>query len=320
MLTITVVLSAYNGEKHIKEQLNSLLKQTRTPNEVLIGDDCSNDHTVDIIKEFISYNHLNNWTLIQNKENVGWKKNFRNLILSASSDLIFLCDQDDFWYANKIEDMATIMEKRSEIDLLACSYIPQYDDNTTKISDAILKGMNNTKKIEKVRMSEHFLVVLRPGCTYVFRKSFSDQIKDEWKPCFAHDAMLWSCAILNGSAFVYQSNLITWRRYKESSSTFKTCTNKNINLKNKYNSLLNNIELRLLFIESIYNLIDKQKLVVDSNTDALLRQVYEFGLKIKDALLKHDCVKILKIDFKYRKFLFTPKRLLVHLYLAFKTR
>ena len=102
---ISLVMTTYNGSKHIRKQLESLLLQTKQPNEVLIFDDQSTDDTVEIISEYIHANCLFNWTVVKNQNRVGWKKNFIEGIKKASGDYIFLSDQDDIWYPEKIEKM-----------------------------------------------------------------------------------------------------------------------------------------------------------------------------------------------------------------------
>ena len=91
----SVVISTYNGEKYIIEQLDSLRKQSRPADEVIIADDCSSDHTVDIVKQYINQNKLNSWQVIVNDHNKGWRRNFMETMWNATGDLIFPCDQDD---------------------------------------------------------------------------------------------------------------------------------------------------------------------------------------------------------------------------------
>lgn len=90
-MKISIVLSTYNGEKYVYKLLQSLLDQTRQPDEVLIFDDKSNDDTVDIIQKFILSNNLkHNWKLEVNQENKGWRRNFMEGMWSSTGDLVFL--------------------------------------------------------------------------------------------------------------------------------------------------------------------------------------------------------------------------------------
>ena len=74
-MKVSVVLSSYNGEQDIIEQLRSIDGQTRQPDEVLICDDCSTDGTVNLVQNYIEKKRLKNWKLVVNKQNKGWRKN-----------------------------------------------------------------------------------------------------------------------------------------------------------------------------------------------------------------------------------------------------
>ena len=71
-MRLSIVLSTYNGEAYITEQLDSILNQTRKADEVLIFDDCSTDNTPQIIEQFISEHTLTTWTFAVKQENKGW--------------------------------------------------------------------------------------------------------------------------------------------------------------------------------------------------------------------------------------------------------
>ena len=98
-MKISVCLASFNGEKYIREQLESILKQIKDTDEVIISDDGSKDHTLDVVRSF-------NDTRIQIFENHGehgYTKNFENALNKATGDIIFISDQDDVWMDNKVE-------------------------------------------------------------------------------------------------------------------------------------------------------------------------------------------------------------------------
>lgn len=105
-------MTSYNGDKYIEEQLQSILDQTRCPDEVLVFDDVSTDHTVSIIKNFIERNNLKTWHLVENEKNLGWKLNFFEAIKRVTGDIIFFSDQDDIWMPDKIEKMVKYMKEK----------------------------------------------------------------------------------------------------------------------------------------------------------------------------------------------------------------
>ncbi|WVE61851.1 glycosyltransferase [Enterococcus faecium] len=203
MKKVTVILSSYNGEKYIEEQLYSLLNQEREIDEVIISDDCSTDGTPKIIANFIYKNGLNKkWFFYQNVENMGWKKNFFELLRLASGDYIFLCDQDDIWLPHKIKSMVEIMEKNNNIEVLASNYISKYENGAKKISHKITKKMNNTNDVKKVIFNKHFMEVLRPGCTFVVRQSLIKELDYFSDNEFAHDAILWRISLIRDSLYL----------------------------------------------------------------------------------------------------------------------
>ena len=107
-MELSVVVTAYNGEKYIQEQLDSILNQTQVPDEVIVLDDGSTDETIDILSEY-KKNHPSVFDIEINDENLGVTKNFEQGIRVSNGDAIFLCDQDDVWHPKKIERQASAL-------------------------------------------------------------------------------------------------------------------------------------------------------------------------------------------------------------------
>lgn len=101
MSTISIALTTYNGEKYLREQLDSLLTQTIPFDELIICDDNSCDGTRDILNEYaIKEKRIK---LFLNKKNIGFKANFENVLKLCKGDYIALCDQDDIWLPYHLE-------------------------------------------------------------------------------------------------------------------------------------------------------------------------------------------------------------------------
>ena len=83
---ISVIMASFNGiSRYIAEQLDSIRTQTRTPDEVIICDDCSTDGTVEFCNEYISRYNLSGWRVFQNEKNLGFAKNFRRAFTLSNS-------------------------------------------------------------------------------------------------------------------------------------------------------------------------------------------------------------------------------------------
>lgn len=106
---VSIALASYNGEKFIKDQLDSLLKQTVLPDRIVICDDCSTDNTQNIISE-IKKESIIPVTFLKHAVNEGVLSSFRDAVGECDSDIIFFCDQDDYWYENKIEEFVKVFE------------------------------------------------------------------------------------------------------------------------------------------------------------------------------------------------------------------
>ena len=108
--TVSIAMTTYNGEKYLREQLDSIYRQTKKPVEVIVCDDNSIDGTVSILDEYKNSQGLKYFI---NKPGLGVNANFYKAISLCSSDYIALSDQDDIWLPNKIE---TSFKKITEID------------------------------------------------------------------------------------------------------------------------------------------------------------------------------------------------------------
>ena len=103
---ISVCIATYNGEKYIREQLDSILTQLGSEDEVVISDDGSKDNTLKIVE---SYNDKR-IIVLHNKGKHGFTHNFENAIKNAKGDIIFLSDQDDVWPENKVESFLEVIK------------------------------------------------------------------------------------------------------------------------------------------------------------------------------------------------------------------
>ena len=110
MTKVSVALATYNGARYLREQLDSFLLQQRRPDELVVSDDASTDETVAVIEAFAGTAPFP--VRIERKTaNSGYIRNFQTALAACSGDVIFMSDQDDIWFPEKIAAATTALEQ-----------------------------------------------------------------------------------------------------------------------------------------------------------------------------------------------------------------
>lgn len=113
-MLVSVAMITFNHEKYIRKALESVIKQVTDFNiEIIVGDDCSNDRTVDIIREIIN-NSKTDIHLITRKRNIGATKNFYEVLSSCKGSYIAILEGDDYWTdVYKLQNQIDFLEKNN---------------------------------------------------------------------------------------------------------------------------------------------------------------------------------------------------------------
>lgn len=172
--SISIALCTYNGENYLEDQLKSILKQTRLPNEVVICDDCSFDGTIAILEKFKEAAPFK-VSIHRNGINLGSTKNFEKCINLCIGDLIFLSDQDDYWLENKLEKIEKEFKDNNTLNLVFTDGFV-VDKNLKSLNYTLFQSLGfderKKKKIDKYR--EFDVLMFRDvitGCTMAFKKN-----------------------------------------------------------------------------------------------------------------------------------------------------
>ena len=191
---VDILLATYNGEKYIKCQLDSILNQTYTNIRILINDDASTDRTAEILKE---YEKKDKRIQVQyNEKNLGYIKNFENLLKRVESKFFMLSDQDDFWKPEKVEkSLNKIINENAD---LVFTDLEAVDENLNTITPSVVRFRNLKKNIDK--HNDYKLVFLQnsgvTGCTIITRKDLINKyLPIPTKEPMVHD---WWMALLLG--------------------------------------------------------------------------------------------------------------------------
>ncbi|WP_297567549.1 glycosyltransferase family 2 protein [uncultured Faecalibaculum sp.] len=188
---ISVAMAVYNGEKYLKDQLDSILNQTTPVDEIVIVDDKSTDATTDIIREYQLKNPQ--IRLFLNDKNIGYRENFRKAVSLCHGELTFLCDQDDRWDPKKVEIMSRIMENDKAIKVLASSF--QFMDSSgSPYAVKLRRGMsNNNMYLKPVRVNDLVPVSFEEFCSHNYFQGCSMainlQIRNEFVENGSHSRL-----------------------------------------------------------------------------------------------------------------------------------
>ncbi|KHD45438.1 glycosyltransferase family 2 protein [Streptococcus hongkongensis] len=139
-MKINILMSTYNGEKYLAQQIESIQKQTITDWKLLIRDDGSTDNTPQIIKEFVDKDSRIIFINENNRENFGVIKNFYTLVKYEVADFYFFSDQDDYWLPNKLE--VTLNEASNydpQLPLLVYTDLSIVDGDLHVIRDSMIR-------------------------------------------------------------------------------------------------------------------------------------------------------------------------------------
>ena len=218
---VCVVMATYNGSKYIIEQLDSLRLQTLQPNTVCIIDDCSQDNTLQIIQKYISDYNLSSWQLSVHKENKGYISTFWEAIFATNEKYIFLCDQDDIWYTDKIERMYEKIRKHPECLLLCSDFEFLYENGSVKTNKFEIKG-KIIDGIKKIKQRSSINVVKRPGCTYCVDRVLVNYYDKYHLSIEPHDTFFYYIALLLDQLYLLPEVTIKWRRHLNNASNRPT--------------------------------------------------------------------------------------------------
>ena len=133
-MQVDVVLCTFNGERFLSAQLDSIERQSRRPDRVLVFDDGSTDGTLRILEGFRPRLPL---AVTVNPVRLGPAANFSQALGLAIADVVFLCDQDDVWQPGKVQAILDLLSARPQV-LLACSDARLIDATGTLMRGSLL--------------------------------------------------------------------------------------------------------------------------------------------------------------------------------------
>ena len=203
-MNICVLLSTYNGERYLEEQLESLVTQENINLDILVRDDGSSDSTCKILDEWQNKGLLK-WYSGGNK---GFGMSFMDLVQNSGDyDYYAFCDQDDIWLPNKMKVAISHLQEMGTSPSL-------YFSNLTYWKDGVTYGNVKSEGL----FFDYYTCLIQCqayGCTMVFNHELAKIIKEHLpQDIYAHDFWVYQTAILLGSVFYDKESYIFYRQHQ----------------------------------------------------------------------------------------------------------
>ena len=213
-----ILLSTYNGERFVKEQIDSLVQQTSPPDYILVRDDGSSDRTLDIIKECTSGSKITLEILQGN--NIGPARSFVELFdlgLATDATIFFFCDQDDIWEREKI---AQFVERFDKPDAT-----PQTVFSQLLLVDAVNKPIAETTPPARIGFGNSMIENVMTGCALACNRSLIKLLSErklENPPM--HDHLIYITSTLFGKIYYIENPLTRYRQHGSNVLGYSTST------------------------------------------------------------------------------------------------
>lgn len=209
MIHVTVLMSTYNGEKYLQEQLDSIYRQKNVQVSIIVRDDCSTDSTLNILKRN-KEEHLELTTIIEGKRNLKPCRSFFKLISSYTEDEYYaLSDQDDIWDEDKL---ITAVRKLKQCD----PEKPALYFSNLRIVDENNIFYRNSHSVSR-QTDNKYLSLIQPavtGCTLVYNRALA-KIAERIKPqkFSMHDTWMYMVAEFFGTSVYDFEPHINYRQH-----------------------------------------------------------------------------------------------------------
>ena len=209
---IEILMATYNGEKYVGEQIDSIINQTYENWKLLIRDDNSTDKTLEILKEYEKKDKR--IKVIEDKKgNLGFVKNFEELLNCSTEDWVMFSDQDDYWLENKIEKYVTTLNENSndifEKPILIHSNSFICDDNLKIIKNEFI----NSNIASKYDEDSYYFAYFVQGSTVLINRKIIDLALPFSKNVTIHDRYFHLLAEFLGKRVFINESLIKYRQH-----------------------------------------------------------------------------------------------------------
>ena len=290
---VTVLLATYNGEKHLEEQLKSLIEQTYSDFRIVIRDDGSTDNTLEIINRYAEVFPDKIEVCPTSSPTGSAAGNFFKLIQLYSDDYIMLCDQDDVWLPEKIETTLAAMKKAEENGLstpiLVHTDLCVVDEKLNAISSSFVKYQRLSP--ERTELNNLLMQNSVTGCTVMFNRALYEKLFILPEVTAMHDWWLGLIAAAFGKIVFLETPTMLYRQHGGNEVGAKDAKSLSFIL-----SKLKSIDK----MKKIYKIISLQAKFLADNYDEMLTSKQKKLLRAVAELPKLNRIEKIRTIKKYR--------------------
>ena len=222
-MKVSIAMATYNGERFIREQLDSLTAQARYPDELVVTDDGSTDRTMEILEEFAFVAPFP-VRVYRNESNLGFSDNFLKAASLCGGDWVAFCDQDDIWLPDKVITLARHAESATKDVLLIC-HRAEVVDKDLRRSGIKLPKISKLKLVDRHQISPWWVAT---GFATMVRAELIKDIPHQLRGCdygdssrsLTHDQWMTRLATVLGKILMLPDCLALYRRHERATSPF----------------------------------------------------------------------------------------------------
>ena len=243
--SIAILMATYNGEKYLREQIDSIMSQSSRQWHLYIHDDGSKDGTVELLNDYANkYPEL--ITVMGYPSQGGALQNFMSLLERVEADYYMFSDQDDVWHQDKIKKEIERMNNEesahaNKVPIIVYSDLIVVDAKLNKIADSFL-AYSGIHPEFLTTFNELAASNLTTGCTMLFNHAVKEVVRHPFTAATMHDAWITLCTVKANGILAYISEpLIDYRQH--GGNTLGAVSIKTLTLSYRFQHLKNVLKL-----------------------------------------------------------------------------
>lgn len=211
---VDILLATYNGERFLKEQLDSIFNQSYSHFQLFVSDDGSTDGTLKIIRSYQSQYPDKIFFMI-NEHKQGVLNNFWKLIHSSKSDYVMFADQDDVWLPDKIKlTLQKMLQQNQTIPLLVHTDLQVVNEDLKELSPSFWK-FAKLDPLNGKNLSRLLVQNVVTGCTCMVNRELIRYLSKEPPEAMMHDWWMALVAASFGELFTIPETTILYRQHRQ---------------------------------------------------------------------------------------------------------